>query len=179
MFLVYYICLRLFLEISLSCMFLTNCFRQNDRIDRGIISRFRRTNWFSWRNVTKKRIRVGFPLFQLLYNWFISSCMRNTDKFILDIFFSSPPRHPLAPFGSLWLPLGVPGAALGRLLDLIKNWTSKCAVCIVNTQQHLRFLHSPADPAFPAEVVSWSGVSTPTSTAPGVRMTWVSQTPSN
>ena len=39
---VYYICLTSFLETSLSCMFLTKCLGRNDRIDRGIISRFRR-----------------------------------------------------------------------------------------------------------------------------------------
>ena len=56
--------------------------------------------------------QVGFPLVQFFYNGFISSCMQNTDKFVLDIFFSSPPRYPLALFGSLGPSFGVPLALL-------------------------------------------------------------------
>ena len=77
--------------------------------------------------------------------------MRNTDKFVLDLFFSSPPRYPLAPFGGpwgshwpsfgvplavleyLWDPFGAPWAALGRLLDLIENCTPKCVKFKVKT----------------------------------------------
>ena len=107
-------CLRQFLETSLSCMFLTKCSGQNDRIDRGIISRFRRNNAFSWRNVTKKRIRVGFPLSQLLYNWCISSCMRNTDTFILEYFCSSPPGRMICQVGRpAWPAQGSPHGSRG------------------------------------------------------------------
>ena len=75
--------------------------------------------WFSWRNVTKKRIWVGFPLVQSMYNWFISSCMRSADKFILDFCFTSPPRYPfLALFGSLGPSFGVPLALLWRSFGL-------------------------------------------------------------
>ena len=38
-----------FLESSLSSMFRPKCYRQNDRIDRRIISRFRRNNTVYWK----------------------------------------------------------------------------------------------------------------------------------
>ena len=100
-----------FKTVSLSSMFETKCYRQNDRIDRGIISRFRRNNNFLG-NTLLTQSNADSPLFNCLYNWFISSNMRNTDKFVLDLFCSSPPRYPLAPFGSLWGSLGFPLAVL-------------------------------------------------------------------
>ena len=86
---------------------------------------------------------------------------------------------------TLWLPLapfGGPRGCLGASSRF--NWKLDEQMCSLycKTQQHLRFWRSPpgpADPANPAKVVSWSAVRSPTSTAPGVRMTWVSQTPSN
>ena len=183
-------------------MFLTKRLGQNDRIDRGIISRFRRKSWFSWRNVTKKRIRVGFQLFQLLYDWFISSCMRNTDKFILDIFVLVRPGTlwlSLAPFGrhlvSLWLSFGRPLAFL-RLPGLPGAPWEPCQMLFTIwsplSEQIWRFARtcaqdlasrnlpaSPGSPATPAETVSRTAPQAPYPHAPGARMTWVKQTPSN
>ena len=100
-------CLTSFLELSLSCMFLTNCWRQNDRIDHGIISCFRRKKRLSWRNVTNKKSGwvSHFPssfIIDLFHHvWEIQTSLS-------WIYFSSPPRHPLAPFGSLWGSPGLP-----------------------------------------------------------------------
>ena len=165
---------RSFLEFSLSCMFLTNCSGQNDRIDHRIISQFCKKYWFSWRTVTNKK-----------WGW----VSHFSSSFIIDLFHHvweiqtslSWIYSCLVRPGTLWLPLAPFGGPRGCLrMSSRFNWKLDEQMCSIHckTQQHLRFLHSPADPAdpaFPVEVVSWSGVSTPTSTAPGVRMTWVSK----
>ena len=49
---------------------------------RGIISCFRRKTWFCWQNVTKKILRVDFPLFKLMYRCKVPSSARWSKAFI-------------------------------------------------------------------------------------------------
>ena len=82
---------------------------------------------------------------------------------------------PLAPFGSLGVPLGCPWGALGRPLP--RNVSNS-----QNRHRKTAFWNLPAVPAVPAdpaEVVSASAAQTSPLHAPGVRMTGVKQTPSN
>ena len=88
------------------------------------------------------------------------------------------------PFGSLWLPLGSLGAALGRLVDLIENWTPKCAEFIKidppggsqslfsyrRPQRNRRYEIHPRIPRIRCHQLR---LRTSLPHAPGVRMTWV------
>ena len=113
-----------------------------------------------------------------MYRGFNSLWMSLHSVFFMEYFFYELCFVPLAPFGSLGVPLGCPWGALGRPLPGNVSNSRNC-------HQKTAFWNlpavppDPADPADPAEVVSASAAQTSPLHAPGVRMTGVKQTPSN
>ena len=77
--------------------------------------------------------KAGSQLVNCLYNLCVSSQMRNTDKFVLDYFFLVRP-------GTLWLPLGVRGAPIGRPLgSLWPSWSPALTWASLSEQICLKY----------------------------------------
>ena len=181
--------------LSLSSMFETKCYRQNDRSDRVIIS------WFLWKSefgmvltsqiyvlYTKHNLPIFFIIDLFLCKWWniqallpLWSCRRRS--------FFSPKRCFLEKTTChIWenatIPLDPASRAPWR-----RSWEGHCdsrALIYDACAQKQAARNSPVDPAatrgyprLPAEVVSGTAARTPPPHAPGARMTWVKQTPSN
>ena len=89
-------------------------------------------------------------------------------------------------FWTLWLPLrNLWGTIWRPLIDLAlctqlnAFWEGAQPLNFCETQQHVASWHTEMGPAVPVKMVAWSAVRNPTSAVSRVRMTWVSQTPSN
>ena len=63
------------LEVSLSSIFPTKCYRQNERIDHGIISRFKTKQWFSLRlKLLALATRLSLQVRANIFCWNKSRC---------------------------------------------------------------------------------------------------------
>ncbi len=153
-----------FLESSLSSMFRPKCYRQNDRVDRRIISQLLQHSWFSWKTSYQQK-ETGwvshFPSFCIIDVFFCDLLISRL--FVPEVVFC----YTGIAFGSLWLPLG----ALWGLIEW--SWTLETIKWLLGgvtalkyrkTQQHLAFWNLPPEPA---EVVAASAAQTPPSTRAG------------